>query len=156
LGTKLNFLYVLKRQKYKETHKGCFYPQGLLTTLVQLKRNIPHHFAFSRKTFDQSAVAEHLRQIKEGDVIVFSIVKRSKGVAKEVFKAFLPRLWDNSGCVQDKLIEKIEAIVWNQTHQSPAGRSFKRRSRKVISRWQRSTAKQWAKKKHLERQTAEP
>jgi hypothetical protein len=64
-GTKLNLPRKLKAIKYKGTHKGYFYPQGLLTTLVRLKAISPVIFVFSRKCSETRSVLKHLKHVRE-------------------------------------------------------------------------------------------
>lgn len=70
-GTKLNLPHELKASKYRGTHSGCYYPQGMLTTLVRLKTGIPCHFVFSRKTSEPMAVPRLLRHVPSDGIVVF-------------------------------------------------------------------------------------
>ena len=70
-GTKLNLPRALKKLKYKGTHRGCFYPQGMLTTLVLLKANIPCNFVFARKTSELASVDEHLKHVRNDGIVIY-------------------------------------------------------------------------------------
>ena len=70
-GSKLNLPRNLKNVKYKGTHKGCFYPQGLLTTLVRLKTGIPVHFELSRRVAETKTVPLHLSKVPRKSVVVY-------------------------------------------------------------------------------------
>ena len=307
-GTKVNLPHELKKLKYKATHRGCFYPQALVTTLVRLKSNIPWHFIVSRHTNEICTVGEHLRQTPEGAVIVcdrlylcinvlktfvacgregvfrlrtggtlkeitdfiasgcreqiitinrpkqdlllrlrlvrykvkgswyylattlldsnqypiqslkdlyharwgieetYKFIKQglvverfhsktsagikqeigtallitvlckllcmhsktgrtkahhhtpqaSMGVAKQLLVASMPQLIRSSSSVQDRLIINIISQLKKQTHLSTPRRSFPRRSRKVINRWQKNIAKSWKKKQSQLRQGLRP
>lgn len=82
--------------------------------------------------------------------------KKSSGVASKLLVDSIPSLWGCSGLVRKTIATKICSITKKHTHQSPLGRSFQRRSRKVISRWQRNIAHEWRKKKSLERKALQP
>ncbi len=295
-GTKLNLPRELKQLKYKGTHKGCFYPQGLLTTLVRLKSNIPCHFVFSRKCSETRSVSEHLKHVKEKAVVVYDRLyfsvptllahkergvhgvfrlrtggtlkevtdfiasdlreqiidihrpgltitlrfvrykiagkdyflattlldpiryplhslkalyhsrwgieetfkflkqeidveafhcqdpngvkqeiavaliltaicrvttlkcgrsrKQGMGLAKELLIHSIPDLWTECGVVRTQVICRTTQLCQFYLHKSPPNRSFLRRSRKVINRWQRNISREWAQRKKLERQSA--
>lgn len=69
-GTKLNLPATIKDKKYIYPSKNAHYPQGLLTTLYQLKANIPHGAQLCRHFDERRAAKHHLNSLKEGDVIV--------------------------------------------------------------------------------------
>ena len=289
-GTRLNLPRELKKIKYKGTHKGCFYPQGLLVSLYRLKLNIPVSFELRRKAAETKAVPFLIRQVDPGSVVAYdrlyfsintlvahkkrgvhgvfrlktggtirevtkfiaskkkeqilriyrpkqldikirllrykicgedyylattlldqekyparslmdlyharwgieesfkylkqrlqlqkfnsrhptgikqeiaaslimdlltSIMtirtgrtkKVSKGVGTELFSRNINQLWTTEGIVQNCHVAGMLRSCRQQYHQSKAGRSFPRRSRKVINRWQKSIAWEWDKKK---------
>ena len=297
-GTKLNLPRSLKKLKYKGTHKGCFYPQGMLTSLVLLKANIPCNFVFARKTSELASVREHLKHVKKGGVVSYdrlyftknTLVAHSEsnidavfrlktkttlkeavnfiesneidtvvrvqregldikirfvryavsgneyylattlldkdkypisalkglyhkrwgieesykhlkkecyveefhsrkpqgvkqeigvamilnlinhlaklgstrkkqislGVSNHLFQFYLSKIWTKTGLVRKQAIEDLLRVCHDKRCQSPPERSFPRRSRKVINRWQRSIAKEWDKKKRQERRALKP
>ena len=294
-GTRLNLPNELKASKYKGSNKNCFYPQGMLTTLVLLKANIPCHFVFSRKMSELASVDKHLTHVKPGGIVVYDrlyfttntlrshlsqgvdgvfrlktkttlkeavnfiesgeqeridIIKRenleikirflkyrigkneyylattltdikkysrsalkglyhkrwgieesykhvkrecsieefhskkpqgikqeiaisfilatlnqylildsgrkkrtSKGVSNFLINHIIYKIWTKTGVVRKKLIHKYIIAHLAQRCQSPPGRSFIRRSKKVINRWQRNIAGEYDKKKRLEKRT---
>lgn len=70
-ASRLNLPKELKSSKYKGSNKNCFYPQGLLTSLVLLKANIHCNFIFSRRMSELASVDEHLRHVKPGGIVVY-------------------------------------------------------------------------------------
>ena len=297
-GTKLNLPRSLKRLKYKGTHKGCFYPQGMLTSLVLLKANIPCNFVFARKTSELASVGEHLKHVRKRGIVTYDRLyftkntltahcerkidavfrlktkttlreavnfiesnevdkvirirredlnlkirflryqvsgkeyylattlldkdkypiaalkglyhkrwgieesykhlkkechveefhsKKPQGVKQEIavamilsllnhlakigsgrkkqisagvsnhlFQFSISMMWTKTGHVRKQCLEDLLKVCHDKRCQSPPGRSFPRRSRKVISRWQRSIAKEWDKKKRQERRALKP
>ena len=95
-GSRLNLPHELKRQKYKGTHKGCFYPQGMLTVLVQLKTQMPHFFEFSRQTAEMKSVPRHLRHVPKDSVVVYDRLYFNKKVLAFHYctQRFLQRKWE--------------------------------------------------------------
>ena len=73
----------------------------------------------------------------------------------DLLKALLTGLYQNkskaigtsSGIVRNGKVQDTLNISSYFCHQNPNGRSFERRSRKVINRWQRSIAWEWDKRK---------
>jgi hypothetical protein len=70
----------------------------------------------------------------------------SQGISNDVLVSFSTQIRDfpNSTAIDFCL-----DIIYHYTHQAPPGRHFKRKSRKVINRWQKSIAKEWRKRKRL-------
>lgn len=297
-GTRINLPHELKATKYKATHRGCHYPQALVTAMVQLKTRIPKHFVVCRRAAETRTVGEHLRQLSPGAVVAydrlyfclntlkehhktgvdgvfrlrtggtfkevtnfiasgereqitticrdglvltirflrykvagqvyflgttlldperfplhalkdlyhsrwgieetFKFIKQelkveqfhsrtingikqeigvamilcafaavlsmrstrrkkiSMGCANQHVVDLIPYWTTPSGIVRNTAIDNLIELVGAYRHGSPPGRSFPRRSRKVISRWQKSIARQWAKAKQLERRAMQP
>lgn len=71
----------------------------------------------------------------------------TKPVPIQLIVQNLHRFWTPKGIVRRSPVDKVIFLSNRHCCQSLAGRSFQRRSRKVISRWQKNTAWEWDKKK---------
>ncbi len=85
-----------------------------------------------------------------------SRTKYNQGVALRLIASNFHLLWTKLGFVQKDLTEKIVVSLQKQTYEQLSGRSFQRKSHKVINRWQRNIAHAWRKKKSLEAKGIEP
>ncbi len=297
-GSMLNLPHEFKRIKYRAPNERCFYPQGLLTMLIQLKSGVPCDFVLSRHNAEGRTVAEHLKHVKPGSVVIydrlyfckdilkthlkmsidavfrlkrkntlkevvkfvesgaseqivdivrkgfhtkirfirykiagkeyylattlldakkydlqslkalyhsrwgieesFKFIKREielenfhskstngvkqeiacslllaamskfltfnpkkrqkacMGVTKTVLVSQLPHFWTKGGLVRTAAVDRMLTIGSHYKHQSPSGRSFPRRSRKVINRWQKNISHEWRQKKSLQSQGIPP
>ena len=80
----------------------------------------------------------------------------SCGVASALIGTNFLNFWDKSDTVQKCWVSKVSSSLYYQLVYSPKGRSFPRRSRKVISRWQKSISHEYRSKKRLEAKGLSP
>ncbi len=70
-GRKVSVPRELLNEGFKMPSKVAHYPHGLLSCLYQLKSKIPYAFDFTPETNERALALDHLKMLKENDVIVY-------------------------------------------------------------------------------------
>lgn len=73
-GSKLNLPKELETDNdynYKVNNKGAHYPQGLLSCIYNLTTYIIHDFCLSDKMDERICAQEHLKILREDDVVIY-------------------------------------------------------------------------------------
>jgi len=70
-GSKINLPYELIEVGYKTPSKNAHYPQGLVSSLYQLKSKIPYDFDLVRHCNERKCALSHLKFLKETDIVVY-------------------------------------------------------------------------------------
>jgi len=70
-GSKINVPRQLKKQGYKTPSENVNYPQGLISSLYQLKSQIPYDFDLVSHGNERTLAINHLKALKQDDVVVY-------------------------------------------------------------------------------------
>ncbi len=70
-GSKINLPKELETLGYKKPSKNCYYPQGLVSCLYQLKSQLPYHFEFSKHADERLLAHEHLKMLHNNDLVIY-------------------------------------------------------------------------------------
>jgi len=70
-GSKINVPRQLKKQGYKTPSENANYPQGLISSLYQLKSQIPYDFDLVSHGNERTLARNHLKALKQDDVVVY-------------------------------------------------------------------------------------
>ena len=70
-GSKINVPRQLKKQGYKTPSENANYPQGLISSLYQLKSQIPYDFDLVSHGNERTLAINHLKVLKQDDVVVY-------------------------------------------------------------------------------------
>ena len=70
-GTKINLPRQLLANSYKTPAPKAYYPQGLVSSLYELKSKIPVDFELSSFLDERKMAIEHLNVLNSGDIVVY-------------------------------------------------------------------------------------
>jgi len=70
-GSKINLPRQLLNKPYKKPSDNAYYPQGLVSTLYQVKSQIPYDFYLTAQTNERTLALKHLKTLYENDVVTY-------------------------------------------------------------------------------------
>jgi len=70
-GSKINLPRALKKQGYTTPSENAHYPQGLVSSLYQLKSQIPYDFDLVSHNNERTVAISHLKVLEQNDLVVY-------------------------------------------------------------------------------------
>lgn len=70
-GSKVTLPKNLENENYKVNNQGAHYPKGLLSCIYNLKNYIIHDFSLKDSLCERTPALEHLRCLREEDVVIY-------------------------------------------------------------------------------------